>query len=110
MKKLRIKSSLNPAIVRAFGNGKYDRIVAGSIQEVNGKPWGHAYVAVPKGITFEQIEWVRPVAPPPVKRQTKQVKGSTGKIYLLERHPNGKWSCTCPGYQYRRFCKHTGAQ
>ena len=47
--KLRIKSSLAPAIFRGT---KYDRIVAGSIWEVNGEKWDHYYVAVTPGFTF----------------------------------------------------------
>lgn len=109
MKKLRIKSTLNPAICPGFGDSKYDRIVAGTITEVNGEKWPHAYVAVTKGFSLSNIEWIRPVAPKSVPKQTRKVKGSTGKVYILERQSNGKWSCTCPGYQYRRFCKHTGA-
>jgi len=41
--KIRIKSSLNPAI---FRGDKFDRIVAGTIWEVNGEKWEHNYVAV----------------------------------------------------------------
>lgn len=107
MSKMRIKSSLNPAI---FRGEKFDRIVAGSIWEVNGEKWPHPYVAVTKGMPLSNIEWIRPAAPKPVAKQTKRVTGSSGKVYILERQPNGKWSCSCPGYQYRRFCKHTGAK
>ena len=107
MTMLRIKSSLNPAIFRGT---KYDRIVAGSIQEVNGKPWSHAYVAVKKGITFDQIEWVRPTPPKPVQPTVRQVQGSKGNWYTIRTLPDGRQECSCPGYQYRRFCKHTGAK
>lgn len=108
MKKIYVKSSLNPALFRYNG---MTRIVAGTIYEVNGKPWPHQYVAVEgMTLTLNDVVWVRPPAPKPVKPLTKQVKGSSGKIYTLTRQPNGKWMCTCPGYQYRRFCKHTGAK
>lgn len=85
-------------------------IVGGSVTRVtkNGRTVALPAI-VPDNLQLNQVQWVRPAAPAPVKRETKKVKGSTGKVYLLERQPNGKWTCTCPGYQYRRFCKHTGA-
>ncbi len=74
--KIRIKSSLNPAI---FRGDKFDRIVAGTIWEVNGEKWEHNYVAVTPGITFEQIEWVRDL--PPVKKD--KIKKAIDQIELL---------------------------
>lgn len=62
---------------------------------------------IPEGLDLGWFGWVTPPSPAPVTREVHKVKGSSGKMYLVERHPNGKWSCTCPGYQYRRFCKHT---
>jgi hypothetical protein len=102
--KLRIKSSLNPAIFRGT---KYDRIVAGSIYEVNGEKWPHAYVAVTKGIPFEQIEWVRDL--PPVKTELKEwkVKSSkAGKFYTVRETASGTRTCDCNGFHYRRQCRH----
>lgn len=37
---------------------------------------------------------------------TKVVKGSKGNEYVVTGS-NGKWSCTCPGFQFRKSCKHT---
>ena len=104
--KLRIRSTHNPAIFRGT---KYDRIVAGTITEVNGKPWNHAYVAIaPAGrITFDDIEWlggVQVVTKPP---KEWQVKSSTaGKFYTVRESPNGKRTCDCDGFHYRRNCRH----
>lgn len=106
--KLYIKSTHNPALLRS-GPNSY-RIVAGTITEVNGKKWDHPFVAVKGNISLNDIEWVRPTLPAPMKVEKKQVKGSTGKTYTIIRQPNGKWTCDCPGFQYRRFCKHTGAK
>jgi len=105
--KLRIKSSLNPAIVRGTRN---DTIVAGTIYEVNGQKWTHTYLQLTGHISYAAIEWAHPALPKAVKVETKQVRGSTGKTYTLTRQPSGKWLCTCPGFKYRRFCKHTGAK
>lgn len=35
-----------------------------------------------------------------------EVAGSAGKVYHLNKIA-GKWTCTCPGYTFRRTCKHT---
>jgi len=77
--KLRIKSSLNPAI---FRGEKYDRIVAGSIWEVNGEKWEHQY-----------IEW-------------KVESSKAGKVYTVRETPSGKRTCSCDGFHYRRQCRH----
>ena len=40
--------------------------------------------------------------------ETKVVKGSKGQEYVLTK-TNAKWSCTCPGFEYRKDCKHVRA-
>lgn len=101
--KLRIKSSLNPAIFRGT---KYDRIVAGSIYEVNGEKWDHTYVAVTKGITFEQIEWVRNTPEPNyTEKNVWSTKGN--EKYVVRTYKDGRKTCTCYGFMYRKQCKHT---
>lgn len=39
------------------------------------------------------------------KATTKVVKGSKGQEYIVT-HADGKWNCTCPGFQFRKTCKH----
>jgi len=34
-----------------------------------------------------------------------KVEGSKGAVYELTK-ANGKWSCTCPGFEFRKICKH----
>ena len=43
----------------------------------------------------------------PVKstRETITVQGSKGNTYIVTKE-NGKASCTCPGYGFRKTCKH----
>lgn len=43
----------------------------------------------------------------PVKstRETIVVKGSKGNSYVVTKE-NGKATCTCPGYGFRKTCKH----
>lgn len=37
--------------------------------------------------------------------QTWEVAGSKGSKYVVTRNSKG-WSCTCPGFQFRKQCKH----
>lgn len=43
----------------------------------------------------------------PVKstRETITVQGSKGNTYIVTKE-NGKASCTCPGFSFRKTCKH----
>jgi hypothetical protein len=37
---------------------------------------------------------------------TKSVVGSKGDIYQVS-NKSGQWTCTCPGFTFRKRCKHT---
>ena len=42
-------------------------------------------------------------------RKAWKVKSSKGdRVYIVER-VNGKFSCTCAGFEFRKDCKHVGA-
>ena len=43
----------------------------------------------------------------PIKsaRETITVQGSKGNTYIVTKE-NGKMSCSCPGYSYRKSCRH----
>ena len=43
-----------------------------------------------------------------VAKETIEVEGSKGKKYILEKL-GGRYVCSCPGYQFRRSCKHSEA-
>jgi hypothetical protein len=43
--------------------------------------------------------------PPPSDKVVLQVPGSKGNIYTVIKE-FGKSSCTCPGYTFRKTCKH----
>lgn len=38
-------------------------------------------------------------------REVITVQGSKGQTYIVTKE-NGKASCTCPGYSFRKSCKH----
>ena len=64
------------------------------------------WLEVPNGTKLSQVKWSPPPKPKKVEVIQKKVKGSRGATYTLTRQPNGKWMCSCPGYSFRRFCKH----
>ena len=99
--KLRVKSSMNPAIVN-------NRIVGGTIYEVNGVKWDHPYVGIVGKITLNDVEWIRPgvqVATTKVK-EWKVPSSKAGKFYTVRQSPSGKRTCDCDGFHYRRQCRH----
>jgi len=42
------------------------------------------------------------------KKAWKVKSGDGKKVYLVQR-VNGKFSCTCKGFEFRKDCKHVGA-
>ena len=98
--KLKIKSTLNPAICN-------NRIIGGTIEEVNGQKWDHNYVKIDGNITLNDIEWIRGIEIVKVEAKEWKVKSSkAGKFYIVRQGPNGKRTCDCDGFHYRRQCRH----
>ena len=71
---------------------------------------GGTWLEVPSGTTLSNVGqymvfrgWDRPESIDP---NSWEVRGSTGKIYTVKQSNEGTWSCTCPGYGFRRRCKH----
>ena len=98
---MKITGSLRPVLVRGMNGQLYVT------------PTSEGWLPVPEGTTLDDIEWT-PSYVPKVTKHTHtiaQVRSSDGKkIYLVTTFGNGKQTCTCPGYSFRRFCKHTGAK
>jgi len=73
-----------------------------AIATLGGKTYAvPTWTEVPAGTTLNMIEWVRPIIKEPTVK-TKHV----GK-YILKIYDNGKVTCDCPGFTYRRKCKHS---
>lgn len=53
----------------------------------------------PDSVYFPKVEESKPAG------QVVQVQGSGGKTYFLSQVAGG-WTCTCPGYMFRRKCRH----
>ena len=80
--------------------------ISGQLYAISGGTW----IPVPDGTTRADLPkymtWDRPGSAadaPQMDRWT--VKGSRGNSYRVEAY-NGSWRCSCPGYQYRRKCRH----
>lgn len=107
---IKVWSTYPPAIYQVPISGAY-RLTGGTVHRIEVDGVNVSIDAdLPEGIDLGWFAWQRPEAVPPAPKQSRQVHGSTGKMYTITRQANGSWSCTCPGYQYRRFCKHTGAK
>ncbi len=58
------------------------------------------FILVPDGTTLDQVHWDRPVIV-----TTKATMKVPGKSYTLTKFGN-RVSCDCPGYTFRKTCKH----
>ena len=98
--KINVTGSLRPTLVR-----------------MNGKlfvtPTTNGWLEVPEGTTLDDLIWTPTyvLKPKTVKPKVEKVRSSDGKkVYLVTTYSDGQKTCTCPGYSFRRFCKHTGAK
>lgn len=91
-----VKGALPPAI---FSLGGKTYTVSGSV-----------WTEVPEGTTLDDIKWVdtRPPLPEAPKYLTRKFQSSRGKgEYYATVATDGFKECTCAGFTYRRFCRHT---
>ena len=65
---------------------------------------GRKFVALPKKGERDEVYFPK-VEEKPVGKVI-EVSGSNGKKYFLSKVGNN-WNCTCPGFSFRRKCKHT---
>ena len=79
---------------------------------VSGKTYGIAgsvWVEVPEGTSLQQLSQYmvhkprEAVSVPGEKSWT--IKGSKGNLYTVKLS-EGSYSCTCPGFSFRRKCRH----
>lgn len=76
-----------------------------ALAKLNGKLFiVPGYIEVPNDTTLDNIQWIRPKV-----AKTNIVTKHVGK-YVLNIHSNGKITCDCPGYTFRRKCKHAEAE
>jgi len=72
---------------------------------VSGRHW----VEVPDDTTREDLPrylaWEPPQLPEKAQEKSWSVEGSKGNKYTVTARDD-QWSCTCPGFGWRRRCKH----
>ena len=70
---------------------------------------GSAWVEVPPETTFDELSKYMTYKPREIKRpageKVWQVEGSKGNIYTVKLS-DGVYTCTCPGFSFRRKCRH----
>ena len=91
-----VEVTWNPALTTGVDGKRY---------AISGSTW----IEVPSDTTFDELPMYMVVK----KREGSQkrgegswhVKGSRGADYRVSLR-QGQWSCTCPGFGWRRRCKH----
>ena len=70
---------------------------------------GSVWVEVPRGTLYDElpayIAYKPREATPIAGENSWSVKGSKGNIYTVKLS-EGVYSCSCPGYGFRRKCRH----
>ena len=70
---------------------------------------GSVWIEVPPGTTLDELPMYMVVKQREATQEegeaSWQVKGSKGTEYTVNLR-QGQWSCTCPGFGWRRRCKH----
>ncbi len=70
---------------------------------------GSAWVEVPIDTTFDDLPKYMTYRPreviPVAGEKVWRVEGSKGNIYTVKLS-DGVYSCTCPGFGFRRKCRH----
>lgn len=92
---IEVRTKLNPAIIYS--------VIDNKTYAVGGSDW----VEVPDGTTLKDIKWVKPEGKSKPKPQGKyiEVEGSKGNTYIVKLEGN-RVTCTCPGFKFRKSCKH----
>ena len=81
--------------------------------EMSGQKWavsGQHWIEVPDTLTLDRVDEYMvvdqrftPAQSPDVR--TYEVQGSTGNTYTVTQDGD-TWTCTCPGFGWRRKCRH----
>ena len=85
-----------------------------ALMRLHGKTYaigGNVWLEVPEGTTMADLPRFMvysPTLPEPEPSDRWQVAGSTGSTYTVTKLA-GSYICTCPGYQFRKACKHSAA-
>jgi hypothetical protein len=105
--KYNVWSTQRPALYHDLSGKQY--VAGGTVSKLtlNGKlldPRG----SLPTQVTLDGLNWMEPVRKV-FQPKVRTVQGSKGKTYVIKTKPNGKEECSCPGYSFRKTCKHVSA-
>ena len=95
-----VKVNMPPSIVRMPWVGKTYAIAGSTWIEV---PHGTKLADVSEYMVFDG--WHNATS----NEVEHEVVGSRGNKYTVRRNSESVWSCTCPGFGFRRKCKHVSA-
>ena len=98
---------MNEPIEVQFPPGIVSMPWVGKTYAISGSDW----IEVPEGTAQDEIgRWMvyTPRKIEKVEAQSWEVQGSKGNTYTVRF--DGRWSCTCPGFNFRRECKHINAK
>jgi len=87
---------MTPAITRSSISGK-TYIIAGK------------WVEVPDGTTLDDVHKYVNHVQPQNDVESWQVTSSSGSTYTIRRINGETLTCSCPGFGWRKKCKHTKA-
>jgi len=97
--KLKITSHMTPMLYESLSGEKF--AIFGGVEP--------GFFKVDKEVTTQDVlgVWTRK-KPKKIrnKNQEWQVDGSKGKTYMVKLE-NGQLTCSCPGFSFRRKCKHS---
>jgi len=85
-------------------NPALTRMLDGQLYAISGGTW----IPVPDGTTRADLpKYMTWNAPSEMATQMQRwtVTGSKGSAYTVQEY-GGAWRCSCPGYQFRRKCRH----
>ena len=66
---------------------------------------GRKFVVLDRKGEPDEVYFPREAESPAQNKSVLEVAGSGGKVYSVSRAGAG-WTCTCPGYMFRRKCRH----
>ncbi len=88
-----VKVNYPPAIFKSVVNGKTYAI-------------GGVWVEVPDGTTLADVHKYAVYEKPQYDIKTWKVKSSSGSTYTVQRINGDRYTCNCPGFKFRKRCKH----
>ena len=82
--------------------GIFKSTVSGKTYAVGGK-----WVEIPEGTTREDLHKYAIHKKREFDIKTWKVTSSSGSTYTVTRINGERYTCNCPGFKFRRKCKHT---